>query len=1591
MGALSDCIGKAGKLLSPADAKLLMDHSQRLQGEGHPAGNAERMAVENHIGETTAMIDSVYEQAGVRRGEAYQKQQAESIAKDAADFWAKRKTAVPSRAGLPEEVPHPADNPELVAKESAAAAAVEKRPVVTPEDVAQSIPVPEGKSANQMMKMQSRLRAIENEIPNAKGADRVKLLEERLQVGAEMGHKESADALQKWHQDQEAPETVDDVIRRVVKSGSGSISTKGEFGNEVKMLREGVLPKGRLKGKGATVEGIAQSVKEETDKAGLTRPEDPMPSEGETIDAIKRAFSDKSQKEPPQVNVPIFKPSPKQNFEILGDRLTDLQFSKPGQAYAHTPLSLAWDGAIEVAKYALKGGEKAIDALEYAREYFKEKFPGATSEHLAKFDKEVGGLLKAHEEKAKPAEVAPVSAEAPKVTTEAAQPTPLTDKEGNPVTGISNRATEAQRAQAGMAPAEPRQGMTKTEMKSAAEQKLRDNPAAGPELVQKILTKGYQGTPEEGALLSEHVARVADARKAAQRGLDEALANGKEDSWIQKSSLDTAQNAYEEAMQAAEKAGTSWSDAGRARQIYLKEDYSIAEMERQWKRTQDGKPLSEGQKSEIKKLSEDYEAKLAEEQKARANAETAQRNAEIELSMRKMISEKAWEAKVKPSQNSVLKFVVDQGNAARARNLARIKSGALFANVDPAMMGDWAIDAAGRMAQGVGKLADLTEAMVKDFGEKIRPYMPDIFKKAQEYKPIIERQTPGSRDTHGERRSTIQGIKDRIGEGEDIGNLGHYVRKLQEQFVSEGIVDREKLIDALHRTLKEADPEITRTEVMDAMSGYGKFKPLNPHPIKAIVRDINGQIQQVRKLQDMQAGQAPSKTGVERRVPSDAERRLIKQVEEAKKKGGYEVTDPAKQLKTSQDAIKTRLTNQIKDLDFQIATGKKIVREKTAPQHTPEIQALIKQRDALKKTYDETFPKKQLTDAEKVALSIKAVDKSIADQKAKINEGYYQKRTQPKEKAPTSLELEARKAELEALNAHAQALRNLAKPEGKSERARELDAYAAQLATRYSRLMEQEARQLKGDFSKPEPRQPIELTPELNAAKAETDRARNRIQQREWKHELEQRPGWVKSMDLVAKITRENVLSWPTVILKLAGATVQQLAAHPFDEAQASWLKRAFPKAMEKAPIEGSGFSAKQMAQAYRDMVKKGPEDMWDTLRRSKNNQSEIDAQFAKNGMPREAAEYFGIGHGAEKAYLKRYAWSYAKQKLVQDAIEHGKDYTSEAAQKEMGKKAYDYAQRHIFQEENLVGKMMQGATIPLRQPIYKGGPLSVPGHVANTLIKVSMPVARVGANIFHQTFERIFGTIPGGARLIAAYKNGIEKLPEAEAEIMARQLKRGQTGVALALAAFLIPEVFKNFGGLYVRSQEKKKNPGDVKAGEIASPVHIPEPLSDTGDIPSLVLHGTATQAMQFFSTMGEIAKSHRTLKDTEEQGLPMGALAGVISLAEETPQVKAATNMITGMESGGGGTGKWAGNLAKTVLEPGIVQWTAQQIDRNWGGDWSKNKRDMSTLGNNLQAGIPFARNYLPLVQPKSSAPAAPRARQPKLKDYLEEAGRR
>ena len=113
--------------------------------------------------------------------------------------------------------------------------------------------------------------------------------------------------------------------------------------------------------------------------------------------------------------------------------------------------------------------------------------------------------------------------------------------------------------------------------------------------------------------------------------------------------------------------------------------------------------------------------------------------------------------------------------------------------------------------------------------------------------------------------------------------------------VEAGIEGREAVIDAVHEQLLAEGVEQSRSDTMQAMSGYGEFRELPMDEVSVKVRGIKGEIQQLLKLEDMQGGQAPQKTGVERREPTDEERQLIKKVNEAKKRGGYVVTDPARQ------------------------------------------------------------------------------------------------------------------------------------------------------------------------------------------------------------------------------------------------------------------------------------------------------------------------------------------------------------------------------------------------------------------------------------------------------------------------------------------------------------------------------------------------------------------------------------------------------------------------------------------------------------------------------------------------------------------------
>lgn len=280
------------------------------------------------------------------------------------------------------------------------------------------------------------------------------------------------------------------------------------------------------------------------------------------------------------------------------------------------------------------------------------------------------------------------------------------------------------------------------------------------------------------------------------------------------------------------------------------------------------------------------------------------------------------------------------------------------------------------------------------------------------------------------------------------------VQKLARRFVEQGIRDRDQLIDAVHGVLKEIDPAFTRRQAMDAISGYGEFRQLTKDEISVQLRDLKGQMQQVAKLEDIQARKPPLKTGVERRAPSDEERRLIKLVNEAKRRFGIAVTDPATQLKSALEARKTYYRNQIADLEKQIAAKEKFVKEGSASPTDAELEALKARSTQLRSEFGDIFGKPGLSDGQR----LQAMEKHAATLQAKIASGDIS--TAPARiNRPLTPELEQAKQRVEELNKQLSELRK--KPA--EQKAAEL--VAKQIEALQKRIAEKESKISAGDIS----------------------------------------------------------------------------------------------------------------------------------------------------------------------------------------------------------------------------------------------------------------------------------------------------------------------------------------------------------------------------------------------------------------------------------------------------------------------------------------------------------------------------------------------
>jgi hypothetical protein len=671
---------------------------------------------------------------------------------------------------------------------------------------------------------------------------------------------------------------------------------------------------------------------------------------------------------------------------------------------------------------------------------------------------------------------------------------------------------------------------------------LAADPNAGQRLVDSLAEKNRPMTSSEDALLTiEQLNRQTEYDQASD-ALDNAQTP--EDQAQARMRLAFARDSVFHVYEVGQKAGTANARGLNARKILINQDYTLAKVAKifreAWNNDKTHGTLTPEQMEEVEKLHQSLmdAQKLRDKETERADEErvnkmvadqVVKRVAAFKKESPDAEQTKSAEPKVeakprKPLSKSIVEFVDSQMDAARQR--IKDRKGKMFADPLGVMsaidLADHALIGAGHIIKGGIGFAKWSKTMLDEFGKELEPHLRPIYNAAKEQAKNLLKAEP--RDIPSERKATVKGMKERIAQGDKITDLGRYVSAIMDQFIHQGIHEREPLIDAVHATLKDVDPEITRRRTMEAMSNYGDFKLLDRDPAKVIKRDIKGQTRELLKIQDMEAGVAPKATGIEYPTPSDEQRRLTKAVNELKKKGGFVVTDPVRQLKSAIDSKVTRLKNEISDLDFQIATGKRIVREKTASPETPETEALRKTRDDKKAALKELLG----TDSEAEEKATQArLEKSVGKIEQKLSSGDIHPSLESPKLGPESqrvAELNARRSELQKTLAD----RRAASPETKAAKdAAAIKAAEASLE-RYDEILK------TGNI---DPSQKAKEAPSarLEQVRSERDAVQQLVRQMRQEAKPKKTPEEIaaKKLEVAERETTKSLAEWET---KLADA-----------------------------------------------------------------------------------------------------------------------------------------------------------------------------------------------------------------------------------------------------------------------------------------------------------------------------------------------------------------------------------------------------------------------------------------------------------------------
>ena len=207
--------------------------------------------------------------------------------------------------------------------------------------------------------------------------------------------------------------------------------------------------------------------------------------------------------------------------------------------------------------------------------------------------------------------------------------------------------------------------------------------------------------------------------------------------------------------------------------------------------------------------------------------------------------------------------------------------------------------------------------------------------------------------------------------------------------VEEGIDNVEDLVKAVKADVDELfpDEQFTERQVRDAITQYGKTTNPTKDEVEIEISIMKSLGKLLSGLEDAYSGKRPQRSGLQRRPKTIEERTAESKLRELMRDLPFDEADLRRAFKTALDAIKSRLTNELADLDQQIANGEKRKGEKKAIEYDAEANALKAERDQKRQILDELVGKPELTEEERINKAEILLEKSIVNLQEKIDAG----------------------------------------------------------------------------------------------------------------------------------------------------------------------------------------------------------------------------------------------------------------------------------------------------------------------------------------------------------------------------------------------------------------------------------------------------------------------------------------------------------------------------------------------------------------------------------------------------------------------------